>query len=286
MRPGHEITGVVDAVGDDGTIAPGTHVAVEPVVGCGTCDPCQTRRPNLCTDVQTIGIHLPRGLADHVDVPEAVLHEVPATLPPAAAGLSEPMAVCVRAVRIGQINAGDRVAIIGAGTIGLLSILMAREAGAAQIAIAARHPHQQELARWIGADTVFATSEMLAEAVGPDHVDAVVETVGGEADTLAEAVAVARRGGRIVVVGLFTGDAAVPGLPLFAKELTIKASNCYASDLDGSDFAHGTELVTSHADRIKPLVTHTFELDDVDAAFATAGDKSTQAVKVQIRPRG
>lgn len=284
IRPGHEVAGVVEAVGEGGTMAPGTHVAVEPIIGCGTCVPCRGRRPNLCLEIQTIGVHHPGGLADHVDAPESALHELPPALPAAAAAFSEPMAVCVRAMRIGQIDATDRVAIIGAGTIGLLSVLTARQAGAAEVTIAARHPHQQELARRLGADAVFATSEELTDAVGPDHVDAVVETVGGEAETLAEATAIARRGGRIVVLGLFSGDAALPGFPLFAKELTVAASNCYGTDLGGSDFARGVELVTSHADRIDQLVTHTFELDDVAAAFATAGDKSTRAVKVQIRP--
>lgn len=81
-----------------------------------------------------IGFGHPGGLAEYVDVPEETLHELPSGLSPSAAALVEPMAVCVRATRIGQIGAGDRVAIVGAGTIGLLSILKAREVGAAAVA--------------------------------------------------------------------------------------------------------------------------------------------------------
>lgn len=286
MQPGHEIAGVVEAVGDGASVAPGSHVAVEPIVACGDCVHCRALRPNLCSKGEMIGFGLPGGLAEYVDVPEETLHELPAELSTSAAGLSEPMAVGVRGARIGQIGPGDRVGIVGAGTIGLLSIVTAKEAGAAEAVIAARHSHQQELARSLGADKVCATSEELIDAVGPEHLDVVVETVGGDADTLAEAVAMVRRGGRIVVVGVFTGVVALPGMPFFVKELTVAASNCYARDLCGSDFSRGVELVASHAALIEPLVTHTFALDDVAAAFSESGDKATRAVKIHIRPLG
>ncbi len=283
MRPGHEIAGVVHDAGDGTRIQPGTHVAVEPVLGCGGCHHCQVGRANLCGDARLFGIALPGGLAEYVCVPEALLHELPADLHPSAAGLAEPMAVCVRGARKGGIGIGDRVAIIGAGTIGLLSILTARHAGASEVLITARHPHQQELARALGADRVFRDADALLAEVGDQHVDVVVETVGGQAETLGEAVRMARTGGCISLLGVFSGNPALPGLPFFFKELTLAASNCYSRESDQGDFAIGADLAARHAHLIEPLVTHHFALDEVARAFETADDKSNRCVKVQIR---
>jgi threonine dehydrogenase-like Zn-dependent dehydrogenase len=193
------------------------------------------------------------------------------------------MAVCVRGARIGQIALGDRVAIIGAGTIGLLSIITAKEAGAQEVLITARHPHQQALASTLGANRVYPSAKELLADVGDQHVDVVVETVGGETETLAESVNVARTGGRISLLGVFTGSPRLPGMPFFSKELTLAASNCYSREADQGDFAIGAQLAARHASQIEPLVTHTFSLDQVADAFALADDKSNRSIKVHIR---
>ena len=245
---------------------------------------CGTGKANLCAETKLFGIALPGGLAEYVCVPETLVHTLPENLDRSAAGLSEPMAVCVRGARIGDIGIGDRVAIIGAGTIGLLSIITAREAGAAEILITARHPHQQELARALGADRVYPSSKELLDDVGDQFIDVVVETVGGETETLTESVQVARTGGRISLLGVFTGNPKLPGMPFFSKELTLAASNCYSRENDQGDFAIGAELTAKHAGLIEPVVTHTFSLDEVDKAFAAADDKSQRTIKVQIRP--
>ena len=284
MQPGHEVAGVIDSIGDGCRIGTGTHVAVEPILGCGFCHSCGTGKANLCAETKLFGIALPGGLAEYVCVPETLVHTLPENLDRSAAGLSEPMAVCVRGARIGGIGIGDRVAIIGAGTIGLLSIITAREAGAAEILITARHPHQQEIARALGADRVYPSSKELLADVGDQFIDVVVETVGGETETLTESVQVARTGGRISLLGVFTGNPKLPGMPFFSKELTLAASNCYSREKDQGDFAIGAELTAKHAGLIEPVVTHTFSLDEVDKAFAAADDKSQRTIKVQIRP--
>lgn len=86
------------------------------------------------------------------------------------------------------------------------------------------------------------------------------------------------------MLGVFTGTVSVPGMPWFSKELTLAASNCYGRERAVGDFELGARLVAAHSDRIEALVTHTFPLDQVAAAFATADDKSTRAIKVQLRP--
>jgi threonine dehydrogenase-like Zn-dependent dehydrogenase len=178
----------------------------------------------------------------------------------------------------------DHVAILGAGTIGLLSILTARASGAGEILVSGRYPHQRELAAALGADAVFEDADALLAAVGDRHVDVVVETVGGHADTLAEAVRTARSGGRIVMLGVFEGAPALPGFEFFRKELTLRASNCYGRECHQGDFALATDLVTRHAGAVAPLVTHSFKLDQVAEAFAAAADKRARSIKVQVEP--
>jgi L-iditol 2-dehydrogenase len=283
IQPGHEITGIVDAVGDNCSISTGARVAVEPILGCHHCHFCHTGSANLCVDTKLFGFALPGGLAEYVSVPEATLHTLPENLNAQVAALCEPMAVCVRGMRIGAIQPGSRVAILGAGTIGLCSIITARAAGAAEILITARHPHQQELARALGADAVFGNADDLLAQTGEQHVDVVIETVGGSANTLAEAVTVARTGGRLVMLGVFDSDPSLPGFAFFQKELTLAASNCYGREnASAGDFALGTRLTCEHADVLQDLITHTFALDQVADAFATAEDKSTRSIKVQI----
>ncbi len=284
MQPGHEVAGVIDAAGDGTRLAIGAHVAVEPILGCGHCHQCHVGRANLCGEVRLFGIALPGGLAEYVCVPENLVHALPDGLSRSAAALSEPMAVCVRGARIGRIGLGDRVAIIGAGTIGLLSILTAKHAGASEVLITARHPHQQALARSLGADRVFDSTEELLSEVGDQYADVVVETVGGLTETLSEAVQIARTGGRVSVLGVFAGNPTLPGMVFFSKELTLAASNCYSREADQGDFALGAALAAQHAGLIEPVVTHTFSLDQVAEAFATADDKSTRSIKVQIHP--
>jgi L-iditol 2-dehydrogenase len=284
VQPGHEVAGIVDAVGDGVTIATGASVVLEPLVGCGTCRYCRTGLHNLCPTLRLCGFTRPGGMAEFVTVPADGLYELPAGLPAHIGALAEPMAVCVRGARLAGLTAGERVAILGAGSIGLLTILAARAAGAGEVLITARHPHQQALARTLGADAVFDSTAALLDAVGSQHVDVVVETVGGQGSTLAEAVSVARNGGRIVLLGVFSGEPALPGLAMFQKELTLRASNCYGRECHLPDFGVATALVACHGDRLDPLVTHRFKLDQVATAFATAADKSTHSIKVQVRP--
>ncbi len=284
IRPGHEIAGEIEATGDDTTITTGTQVAVEPILGCGNCFHCDVGKANLCVDTRLFGVALPGGLAEYVCVPESLIHVLPKALDRGSAALTEPMAVCVRGTRVGKVGIGDRVAIIGAGSIGLLSILTAKHAGAGEVLITARHPHQQALAHSLGADRVFDSAESLLAEIGDQHADVVIETVGGETKTLTESVQIARTGGRISMLGLFQGSPEIPGMTFFSKELTLAASNCYSRESEHGDFQLGTELAVANADLIQPLITHTFALDEVDKAFATAEDKSTRSIKVQIHP--
>jgi L-iditol 2-dehydrogenase len=284
LQPGHEVAGVIDAVGDGVTRESGTAVALEPITACGACFQCRTGRPNRCAQHRLFGVTARGGMTEYLCVPAECLHDLPSGVRPNVAALAEPMAVSVRGVRLGQVSLGSRVAVLGAGTVGLLAILAARAAGAREIFVTARYPHQAERARTLGATHVVTSVEQLLAALGPESLDVVVETVGGRSDALTEAVNVVGYGGRIVMLGVFDGSPALPGLPFAQRELTLVGSYCYAHDARVGDFAQATTMVAQYRDLLADLVTHRFKLDEVTRAYATAADKQSGSIKVQIEP--
>ena len=287
--PGHEMFGCVDAVGDGVTaVATGDRVAIEPIEACGACPACRAGRGNICPQTKLYGIHAPGGFADALCAPAERLFRVSDDVEPAIAALAEPMAVAVHGVRRGALGKGQRVLVIGAGTIGLLSVLASRAAGAGEVWLSARHPHQAELGRALGADRVLSEAEAAPESLaslGADApIDLVIETVGGAADTLHAAAAAIRPGGTISVLGVFMGDVALPALPLLVKEGSLVWSNCYEHSAQGSDFADAVELVTAERSALSALTTHQVALDETARGFELASDKGSGAVKVTVTP--
>jgi len=288
--PGHEIAGVVDAVGPGVTsIEAGASVAVEPVKSCGACNACRAGQPLWCRDFKLFGISLPGGMADQIVVPAERAHPIDEALAPEVAALTEPVAVGVHACKRVALERGERVLVLGAGTIGLLAIVAARAAGAGDVWATARHAHQAELARELGASRVLDAGEADVAALttlGIEHdVDVAIETVGGRARTLDLAGAAIRPGGRIAVLGLFDGALEVAHWPLLLKEATLAWSSCYAHPAgERADFEVAARLVEDERERLAALCTHSVPLDEAARGFALADDKSTGAIKVTLTP--
>lgn len=285
--PGHEIVGEVAEVGTDTRgVRAGDRVAVEPLVVCGRCDACRRGDYQLCGGFRLIGTAVDGGLADYLIAPARALFQVPAGLAWDVAALSEPTAVCVHAARLADLTAGDRVLVLGAGTIGLLCVMVARASGASAIAIAARHPHQQAMARALGATHVFASEDDAARRAVLDAVaaDVVFETVGGNADTIEEGLQAVRPGGAVVVLGIFTKSVNVNPLMLVAKEVRLLGSLTYGHAGARADFEIAIDLLAANRERAAALITHRFTLDAAQQAFETAGDKRAGAIKVVVQP--
>ena len=277
--PGHELVGtVVDGPAGLADV----RYAVSPNITCGTCEFCLRGRSNLCGGGGPgIGLGRDGGLAELVDAPVANLAPIPDGVDPITASLTEPLAVTVRGVGLAGLEPDSRVLVLGAGTIGLCAALVARDR-AAEVAITARHPHQRAAADAIGV-TVLGEDE--AVAWGKEHrPDVVVESVGGVADTLGEAIRVLRRGGRIVLLGTFSEPKAVDLQRLMMKEVSLLGSFCYGGGGRESEFASAARLTGRWREELAALTTHQFPLDDVVGAFSTAGDKSSGAIKVTLTP--
>ncbi len=210
---GHEFTGAIVATGDgtprlvDGELAQvGQRIVVNPLISCGTCDLCRAGRENLCRKRQIIGIHRPGAFAEYVAVPANQCHRVPDSLTDLTAALTEPLACGMRAVAQSQIKAGETLLILGAGSIGLLCLLAARDTGVEHIIISDTSPERLAVAAELGATATIKIGESdvldevrrLTDGLG---VVAAIDAVGLDS-TREQAIRAVRPGGRAVFIGL------------------------------------------------------------------------------------
>lgn len=287
--PGHEIAGTIDALGA-GVVGRtlGERVAVEPLLTCGRCAACRSGRDSICPALKLLGVHVPGGFAEAVVIPARRAFPVPQDLDARLAALAEPVAVVVHGLRRGAFVAGQRVLVLGAGAIGLLTVLAAQRAGAGEILVSARHPHQAALARTLGATRVLGESEAnltgLMQLGRHTPADLVVETIGGSADALRGAAWALAPGGTISVLGVFTAPITLDGYPLLLREGNLAFSNCYARDRATADFEDAIRLIDAERERLTPLLTHAVPLERIGEAFEMAADKRAGAVKVTVLP--
>jgi 2-desacetyl-2-hydroxyethyl bacteriochlorophyllide A dehydrogenase len=277
--PGHELVGTVV---DGPTGLPDVRYAVSPNVACGKCVFCMSGRSNLCGRAGAgIGLGRNGGLAEFVDAPLVNLAPIPDDVGPVVASLTEPLAVTVRGIGMARVDVDSKVLVLGAGAIGLCAALVARDR-AAQVAITARYPHQRAAAERLG---VTVLNEDEAIPWGKEHrPDVVVESVGGTAGTITDAVRVIGRGGRIVVMGTFSKPMPVDLQRLMMKEVALLGSFCYGSGEREQEFTTAARLTGRWRAELGALTTHQFPLHEVSSAFTAASDKTTGAIKVTLTP--
>ncbi len=284
---GHECAGEVEALGEGVTgVAKGDRVALELFDVCLKCVQCRSGNYHLCPSRKANGLNIAGGLREYMAVPAYALYKLPPEVDCELGALCEPLAVAVHGLRLVDLRFGDRVAVLGAGTIGLMAIAAAKAMGATYIAATARHPHQKAMAEALGADAVFgddaASIGEIAKATG--GADVVVETVGGHANTLADAFTVVGLSGRISVLGAFTQPVQIHPIMFFLKEPKVVGSNCYGRPGRYSDYEIAIEIMRRNAESLRRCITHRYSLEDIAQAYATADDKSSGAIKVQITP--
>ena len=282
ISPGHEFCGEVTEAGEGVSgFSAGDRVVVEPIRSCRECAYCRTGQYQICPKHALLGTFVPGGLAEYITVPAYTLYPLPAALDWELGALTEPLAVAVHGLHIVDLALGERVLVMGSGTIGLLSVFAAKAAGAGEVIATYRHEHQGRAALAAGADRALKDGEMAG--LEKESIDVVVETVGGTAPTLSQALGIVRPGGRISVLGLFTQSVQMNALGLILKEVKMTGGITYCRPGQHSDFDTALSVLQLHPDRARAIITHRFPLSEAAEAFATAADKSTGAIKVQVQ---
>jgi 2-desacetyl-2-hydroxyethyl bacteriochlorophyllide A dehydrogenase len=260
---GHEFAGVLDD---------GTAVAVQPNVWCGTCDRCRAGETQLCrTGLSRLhGVSVDGGLADEVIVDMSCLVPLPAGVGPEIGALVEPLAVAGHALRRVPGEPGNRILVVGGGSIGLSLVAVARAAGI-DVDLGARYDHQHAAGERLGAGRTIA-----------DEYDVVVDAAGSQA-SLDEAVARVRPGGTIVVASTYWEPVSF-GTALLSKEAKVLPAAMYGHEHGVRDFEVAAGVLAAAPELGDVLVSHRFPLDDAAEAFRVSGDRASGAIKVVLSP--
>ena len=251
--PGHEFAGEVVEVGERvHRFRVGDRVAVEPNIACDNCVNCLNNRQNFCLNWQAVGVTRAGGMAEYVVAPEKVVFDIGA-LPYDEAAFMEPLSCVVHGIERADIRMADRIALLGAGPIGLLLLQVARLRGATDITVLERQSARGELATALGAR---AWTQDLSD-LDRDGYDVVIDATGA-LPVMAQTVAVARKGGTVLLFGVPPRDGALSfdAFAIFEKGLTIRSS--YTS-LRNSYQA--VELLASGKVRVKELISHHLPLE-------------------------
>jgi 2-desacetyl-2-hydroxyethyl bacteriochlorophyllide A dehydrogenase len=279
--PGHEVAGVVEAV-ESSSLVPGDRVVLEPFLPCWECKQCRAGRQNVCERLRFFGCAHDQGaMAGYFTVDVRRLHKVPASLTWEQAAMVEPLGTPVHAIGLAGGVTGRTVAILGAGTIGLLTLRTAKAYGAARVVVTARSARSRDRALRFGADAVIdATApSFVADAVAAlgESADVVFDCVA-EQSTMDQALALATKAGTVVVIGVPPAPVTIPLPQIQDAQLRIQGSATYLPD----DFAEAMRLLASGEVPVDDIISATYPLADAAAAFSAAA--SGAHIKVLLRP--
>lgn len=273
---GHEVSARVLSAGAATALQPGQLVALDGYYFCGDCPGCRRHQVQLCERWGHIGLSAPGGLAERMTVPAQMA--IPATAQVAAdvLALSEPFSVAVRSLRRGAVAAGESVAVLGAGAIGLAVLQVALAKGATEVTVADPGPDRRQLAARLGASTARTAEEL------DGSYDLVLDCTGSAA-AAAAGLQVLRQGGRLVAVGIPLGSADLDLRKIVLDELTVLGSIGHVWD---EDFADAVQLICEERVDAGALITHRLPLEDAVArGFALLADRGDEpVVKVLVSP--
>jgi len=289
---GHEFAGDVEKVGANlrNSLKVGMRVTANPNMYCGRCRYCIAGRHELCDSRYALGIDVDGALAEYLRVPPEAFKtggvcEVPDNLSYEEAALVEPLSCCLHGQEFAQTRVGDIVAVIGAGSIGLMHVALSKAIGASKVIVSEIDDERLREAANFGADCLINPSKedlasKISEVTGGHGADVVIVAVGSPA-TQQQALSIAAKGGRINFFG---------GLPA-GKEIVPLNTNLIhyreilvfgTSSQSIYDFRKTLELVSAGVLDVKRFITHRFPLDETLKAFETAS--SRLGLKVCVNP--
>ena len=276
--PGHEFSGEITAVGSKVTnVRVGDRVTVDPNIIDHTCFFCRRGEIHLCENLSAVGVNYDGGFAEYCSVPAVQAFKAPDSLSLDEAAMAEPLACCIHGIDRADIVPGSNVVVLGAGSIGLILIQLAKIAGARHILVSEPDERKRHLAAQFGADVQVAPQGIAREVTELTRLgaDVVIESAS-RLETAELAIKLARRGGTVLQFGVASPDkpAQISPYDIYYKELTVRGSFV-------NPFTHSRaiELLASKQVDVMPLITHRFRLDDAAKALETA---QGEAIKVLL----
>ena len=285
MILGHECAGTITEVGAGVTsLKVGDRVALEPGITCGQCEFCKSGRYNLCADVEFLATPPYDGcLVNYLEFPANMCFKLPENISTKEGALVEPLAVGMHSAAQGEVKLGDTVVILGAGCIGLVTLLACKAYGATNITVVDVLQKRLDYAKKLGATTVInaleedveAKIEQIYEGAG---ADVVIETAGNKA-TIKQTSYFAKRGGRIVLVGLAPEDIIDFNFAkVMSKELSIASVFRYRNI-----YPRAINAIAEGMIDVSGIVTHEFDFAESDKAFDFVINNKNDVVKAVIK---
>ena len=282
---GHEFSGVIAAVGPEvRDVHVGQRVAVEPGVPCGECEPCRLGRENVCPNVKFAGAPGEKaGGCDYYLHPARWVFPLPDSVSDAEGALLEPLGVALHALKLSGFQPGESAAVIGAGTIGLCTLAALKAQGAGSVIVSEPIAGRRDVALALGASAVVDpgaedTPAKVREHTGGLGADVTFEAAG-QPDAINDAILAAKRCGKMCIIGICTTDE----VPLRLHEARRRELVIYNSRRAAGVNKQAIDLMASGQIDLKPLITHTFALDDAPRAFAMADQRADGIIKPLIR---
>lgn len=283
LTPGHEFCGrVVDIKGAaESAIRVSDRVSAYPLISCGRCFVCRHGNPHVCRELQIYGFDVDGGMAEYVKLPVRNLIKIAESLPSDVGALLEPLAVGIHSFSRVPVQSEDTVLILGAGTIGLVTALIARARGVRNVLITDVAPFRIELAKQLGIDALDASSSevgpTIRDVTGGEGADVLFEC-SGSPDAALQMTDFVRGRGAIINVGVFKTPVPIDLQAVNFKELQMVGSRVYALE----DFRSAVQLAPSLP--LSKLVTDRLPLTQASAAFDML--LSGARGKILLEPRG
>ena len=284
---GHEITGTIEKLGDGVSgLSIGDRAVIDSLLTCGKCSWCRSGRQYLCAQLAVVGFGLDGGLAEYLVWPASHIIRLPDNVSSEEAALVEPASVALHAVRRGEIGPGQTVAVLGVGTVGMLAMQAAKSRGARVIAVDTRQM-SLDLAAELGADSTVSPSSGdplsalldLTDGVGPD---VVIDAAGGK-NTPELAIQWVRRGGRVVLVAIYTSEPQFDFNDIMSREVDVVGSLAY----ERLDVEEVVDLMARGAVKTRPLISDTIRLDEIfEKGFDRMMAPTKDVFRILVSPSG
>jgi len=281
---GHEPSATVEAAGEGVALRPGTRVAVETNWHCGECWWCRRGDTQLCTQLASLGLMGDGALAEVLLAPASICAPLSDSVPAAHGALAEPLSVAVRAARRGGVLEGTTVGIIGGGTVGLLLLQVACRRGASQVVVVDRVAERRALALQLGATAAVTPEEAeeatrdLSDGIG---LDVTIEAAGNSRAAMA-AIALSRRGGRTVLLGVYDDVVPISMIDMLMNEREVVAS---LSHTFNEDFVEAVRMIDGGTVQLDPLITDRIPLQRVvEDGFMPLIEEPTRHLKIIVEP--